>query len=102
MAALQSEAPADEFDAVGKNVAAKLRHMSFHQKVLAESLIQQVITKGLFSELTRQTVLEERGNSAFVSNSPYANLPSTPTDESNSSGALTQYNENEGNLYQHF
>lgn len=57
----------DEYDAVGKNVAAKLRRMEFSQKVLAESLINQVIIKGVFGDLTKTTYLEER--QPFIYNS---------------------------------
>lgn len=49
----------DEFMAIAINIAAKLKKMSSEQAYLSESLISQIITKGLFNELTRTTVVTE-------------------------------------------
>ncbi|KAL1492139.1 hypothetical protein ABEB36_012627 [Hypothenemus hampei] len=50
---LQPKETIDEFQAIGINVASKLRKMESTQQVLAEGLINKILLKGLFKELTR-------------------------------------------------
>lgn len=49
----------DEFDAIGVNIAAKLKKMNPTQQILAESLFQKIIKKGLFNQLTECTDVNE-------------------------------------------
>lgn len=49
----------DEFDAIGVNIAAKLKKMNTTQQILAESLFQKIIQKGLFNQLTEYTDVNE-------------------------------------------
>jgi hypothetical protein len=39
----------DEYDAIAVNIAAKLKKMNPTQQILAESLFQKIIKKGLFN-----------------------------------------------------
>lgn len=55
----QKKEDVDEFMAIAINIAAKLKKMAPNQAYLSELLINQVITKGLFNELTRSTVVME-------------------------------------------
>lgn len=57
--ALSQKDEVDEFMAIAINIAAKLKKMSSEQAYLSESLIHQILTKGLFNELTRTTVITE-------------------------------------------
>nr|CAH7733452.1 unnamed protein product [Callosobruchus chinensis] len=62
--ALTQKEEVDEFMAIAINIAAKLKKMTSEQAYLSESLITQIITKGLFSKLTHNTIVTERpGNS---------------------------------------
>jgi hypothetical protein len=45
----------DEYEAIGISIAAKLRKMNYTQKLLAEGLINKVLMKGIFDELSRDT-----------------------------------------------
>lgn len=47
--------PDDEYDAIGKNVAIKLRNMTAIQQGIAEKLINEVIFLGRFEKLTFNT-----------------------------------------------
>lgn len=49
--------PDDEYDAIGKNVAAKLRNMTAIQQGIAEKLINEVIFLGRFERLTFDTTI---------------------------------------------
>lgn len=82
----------DEFDAVGMNVSAKLRKMDSIQQALAESLINKILTKGVFKELTRLTDVTENiatNNSlswqATLSNTNYVCSPNSTNTSSSSS-----------------
>lgn len=48
----------DVFDAIGKNVAHKLRGMSEHQRIIAEKIISDVMYHGQMENLTPQTQLQ--------------------------------------------
>ncbi|XP_075229671.1 uncharacterized protein LOC142329171 isoform X1 [Lycorma delicatula] len=69
----QAQNTPDEFEAIAINVAAKLRKMAPTQQILAEGLIQTVLQKGIFEELTRFTCLAEENT--LVNNCD--NLPTT-------------------------
>ncbi|XP_014254960.1 uncharacterized protein LOC106669777 [Cimex lectularius] len=45
----------DEFDAVGRNVAAKLRGMTKIQQTVAEKLISEILFYGKMDKLTEET-----------------------------------------------
>lgn len=47
----------DEFDALGITWAAKLRRLDEQQQILAEDLINGVLSKAYFKELTRETAI---------------------------------------------
>lgn len=51
----------DEYDALGKTYAAKLRRMPATQRDLADKLINDVLFKGLMSHLTPSTFISEYG-----------------------------------------
>lgn len=42
----------DEYDAIGINVASKLRSMNHHQRIVAEKLISDVLFSGQLDSLT--------------------------------------------------
>lgn len=48
----------DVFDAIGKNVAHKLREMSEHQRIIAEKIISDVMYHGQMENLTMQSQLQ--------------------------------------------
>lgn len=48
----------DVFDAIGKNVAHKLRGMSEHQRIIAEKIISDVMYHGQMENLTMQSQLQ--------------------------------------------
>ncbi|XP_050307343.1 uncharacterized protein LOC126744056 [Anthonomus grandis grandis] len=80
-----------EFEAVGMNVAAKLKRMDQSQEILAEFLIQKILTKGLLGQLTQVTDIYERQQWTSTTS-----LPLT-SPASNSSSDVRQYYENAGN-----
>jgi len=45
----------DEYDSIAVNIVAKLKKMNPTQQILAESLFQKIIKKGLFNQLTEYT-----------------------------------------------
>ncbi|CAG4918555.1 unnamed protein product [Colias eurytheme] len=47
----------NEFDAIGKNVAANLRNMTHYQQGIAEKLINEVIFLGRFEKLNLNTAV---------------------------------------------
>ncbi|KAM7360898.1 uncharacterized protein ACRADG_008487 [Cochliomyia hominivorax] len=47
-----AQRPEDEFDAIGINVASKLRVMNTHQRIVAEKLISDVLFNGQLDNLT--------------------------------------------------
>lgn len=49
----------DEYDGIAINWAGKLRKLDADQQVLAEDLINQVLKKAYFKELTRSSVVED-------------------------------------------
>ncbi|KAL4104590.1 hypothetical protein QTP88_019884 [Uroleucon formosanum] len=49
----------DECDAIAVNIAAKLKKMNPTQQILAKSLFQKIIKKGLFNQLTEYTDVNE-------------------------------------------
>lgn len=49
----------DEFEAVGVNVAAKLKRMDSTQQIYAELLIQKILAKGLLGNLSEITDISE-------------------------------------------
>lgn len=48
----------DEFDAIGKNVAAKLRGMRLDQRIVAEKLINDVLFEAQLCTLHRDSSLQ--------------------------------------------
>ena len=51
----------DEYDALGKTYAAKLRRMPATQRDIADKLINDVLFKGLQSNLTPSTFISDYG-----------------------------------------
>jgi hypothetical protein len=47
--------PEDEYDALGKTIAAKMRKMNEYQRIFADKLINDVLFKGLLEQLTPST-----------------------------------------------
>ncbi|KAJ8670557.1 hypothetical protein QAD02_001816 [Eretmocerus hayati] len=45
----------DEFDAIGRNVAAKLRHMRLDQRIIAEKLLNDIMFEGQLGGLHRDS-----------------------------------------------
>jgi len=80
-----------EYDAIGINVASKLKRMNETQYIYAESLINKVLTQGLLGTLTsesdicekssfRQTPLSSYSNYSYVYHTPHdLNTQSTST-----------------------
>lgn len=90
----------DEYEAIGLNVAAKLRKMDANQAILAESVINKVLYKGMFKQLTTVTDLTERVTH-FEYTQPIPITPITPIIvqsplSSNSSTTINDYYENIG------
>jgi len=96
--ALNDEDEGDECAIVGKNIATKLRKMDFHQQIWAESLIQQILMKGLFKELTRNTVVEERASPS--ASTSYTPIPVDTDCNASTSSLLSTYYEDVGNSFQ--
>jgi hypothetical protein len=51
----KAKTPEDEYDALGKTVAAKMRKMNEYQRIFADKLINDVLFKGLLEQLTQST-----------------------------------------------
>ena len=47
----------DEFDAIGRNVAAKLRHMRLDQRIIAEKLLNDILFEAQLGSLHRDSSL---------------------------------------------
>lgn len=45
----------DEFDAIGKNVAAKLRNMRIDQRIIAEKLLNDILFEAQLGNLQRDS-----------------------------------------------
>lgn len=45
----------DEFDAIGKNVAAKLRNMRTEQRIIAEKLLNDILFEAQLGNLHRDS-----------------------------------------------
>ena len=45
----------DEFDAIGRNVAAKLRHMRLDQRIIAEKLLNDILFEAQLGNLHRDS-----------------------------------------------
>lgn len=100
----------DEFNAVGINVASKLRKMNPTQQVLAEGLINKILMKGIFEELTRTTDISDI--SVFSSSNLYdhssratasTSIPSPLTSAetvTDSAGITLQYYTNVGKSFE--
>ncbi|GLV42368.1 uncharacterized protein CBL_03105 [Carabus blaptoides fortunei] len=63
----------DEFEAIGINIAAKLKKMDSVQQLLAEGLINKILLRGLFNELTRSTDVMDSNWSDGQSQPPRSN-----------------------------
>ncbi|CAH1992806.1 unnamed protein product [Acanthoscelides obtectus] len=71
------EKPDDEYDAIGKNVAAKLRNMTATQQGIAEKVINEVIFFGRFEKLTFNTT-KHRPGPVQVPQTPLVHIPAVP------------------------
>lgn len=69
--------PDDEYDAIGKNVAIKLRNMTAIQQGLAEKLINEVIFLGRFERLTFNTTIHSPVP-VQVPQRPLMHMPAVP------------------------
>lgn len=45
----------DEYDAIGRNVAAKLRHMRSDQRIIAEKLVNDILFEAQLGNLSRDS-----------------------------------------------
>lgn len=45
----------DEFDAIGRNVAAKLRNMRLEQRIIAEKLLNDILFEAQLGNLSRDS-----------------------------------------------
>lgn len=94
----------DEFDAIGVNIAAKLKKMNTTQQILAEGLFQKIIKKGLFNQLTEYTDVNEVPHPQstnfylYNTNQPdFVHPPASSSSSDSSSISLTsQYYEEAG------
>lgn len=59
--ALNKDVEITEYDAIGINVAKKLKKMDQHQCIYADMLISRILGRGLLNTLTAQTDLFENG-----------------------------------------
>lgn len=66
-----------EYEIVGMNVAKKLAKMNSSQAIFAETLINFILTKGLFNELTANTIISEKQEFNNMLNN--CNTPCTST-----------------------
>lgn len=57
--ALKVKDDVDEYQAVGISVAAKLQKMNDRQKIIAELLVNKILTKGLLNQLTESMDITE-------------------------------------------
>ncbi|KAG5896537.1 hypothetical protein JTB14_030742 [Gonioctena quinquepunctata] len=76
----------DEFDAVGNNVACKLRRMNDNQKILAEQLLNEVILLGIQNKLNDYTdivSLPNAGNQFIQSCHASLNYPGSNPNQAN-------------------
>lgn len=86
-----SSLPATEFDAVGVSIAKKLQRMHPTQAIFAESIINQVLTKGLLGTLTDNTKLYNGRYSEPFRSPNYSSIASRPSSAfSYSSGDISQ------------
>nr|XP_049704725.1 uncharacterized protein LOC126056271 [Helicoverpa armigera] len=69
--------PDDEYDAIGKNVAIKLRNMTAIQQGIAEKLINEVIFLGRFEKLTFNTSIHNPVP-VQVPQRPLIHMPAVP------------------------
>lgn len=84
----------DEFDNIGKVVAAKLRRMDQKQFLHADKLITEVLYKGLQNQLSSNTsFFENNSSSAFNPFPIYNQMPQFPSSfsESDTSRSTTPY-----------
>lgn len=93
----------DEFDAIAVNIAAKLKKMNTTQQILAESLFQKIMKKGLFNQLTEYTDVNEvsRPQSTNIyhynTNQPdFDNRPISSNSDSSLTSQISQYYEEAG------
>lgn len=87
----------DEFDAVGKVVAAKLRKMSDYQKIHAEKLVNDVLYMGLLDKLTDSTSIsgsDNQNNYNYMSTTPRSSTSSTTGNYVNPYANAMQYSTN--------
>ena len=63
---MKSSHQEDEFDIVGKNVAAKLRRMTKDMQLIAEKLIYDTLFKGLSGELNKNMELKDSTQVPFT------------------------------------
>lgn len=76
----------DEFDAVGNNVACKLRRMNDNQKILAEQLLNKIILLGIQNKLydyTDVVSLPNAGNQSVESCHASLNYPGSNPNQAN-------------------
>ena len=72
------ENPDDEYDAIGKNVAAKLRNMTATQQGIADKIINEVIYLGRFERLTFNTNITNSPGPVQVLKRPLTQIPAVP------------------------
>lgn len=48
----------DEFDAIGRNVAAKLRNMRIDQRIIAEKLLNDILFEAQLGNLQRESSVQ--------------------------------------------
>lgn len=100
----EKETKIDEYHAVGINVASKLQKMDPMQQVLAEALINKVLTKGIFKELTKTTDITEgfvnAPASSYLYVQPSTSSNFTPSPLTSPESDATQYYENAGRTLQ--
>lgn len=97
-----SSLPVTEFDAVGVNIAKKLQRMHSTQAIFAESIINEVLMRGLLNKLTDSTKLSDeflrQAYSSPYDSGYFSRPPSTSTfsyrDMSQSSTGQAQYSQN--------
>lgn len=81
--ALNQSAEINEYDAIGINVAAKLKKMENKQSIYADLLINKILSKGLLGSLTPKTDVYEsegtniRNDELYFSNLQQNNTPET-------------------------
>lgn len=72
---MKSSHQEDEFDIVGKNVAAKLRRMTKDMQLIAEKLIYDTLFKGLSGELNKNMELKDSTQVPFTYATPIGSFP---------------------------